>query len=74
MTTDRPYRQKLGLDETFTEVIKCCGTQFDERITKTFFNLLLKELSGEVKEPQILPLLEQAQAGTFPVSRPKADM
>ncbi len=62
MTTDRPYRQKLGLDETFTEVIKCCGTQFDEKITKTFFNLLLKELSGEVKEPQILPLLEYAQA------------
>ena len=74
MTTDRPYRQKLGLDETFTEVIKCCGTQFDERITKTFFNLLLRELSGEVKEPQILPLLRQTQTVTLAASRPRADM
>ena len=74
MTTDRPYRQKLGLDETFTEVIKCCGTQFDEKITKTFFNLLLKELSGEVKDPQILPLLENAQAGKFGDIRTRTDM
>jgi putative nucleotidyltransferase with HDIG domain len=57
MTTDRPYRDKLGLDEAFKEVIKCGGTQFDEQITSTFFNLLLRELSGEVKDPQILPHL-----------------
>jgi putative nucleotidyltransferase with HDIG domain len=57
MTTNRPYRDKLGLDEAFNEVIKCGGTQFDEHITSTFFNLLLRELSGEVKDPQILPLL-----------------
>jgi putative nucleotidyltransferase with HDIG domain len=58
MTTDRPYRTKLGIDEAFREVIKCSGTQFDERITKTFFNLLLRELSGEVNELQILPHLQ----------------
>ncbi len=57
MTTNRPYRDKLGLDEAFREVIKCCGTQFDEKITRTFFNLLIRELSGEVKDPQVLPLL-----------------
>jgi HD-GYP domain-containing protein (c-di-GMP phosphodiesterase class II) len=60
MTTDRPYRNKLGLDDAFREVIKCSGTQFDERITKTFFNLLLRELSGEVNELQILPHLQDA--------------
>ncbi|HET7318026.1 MAG TPA: HD domain-containing phosphohydrolase [Nitrospirota bacterium] len=74
MTTDRPYRQKLGLDETFREVIKCCGTQFDERITRTFFNLLLRELSGEVKDPQILPLLGQAQTVKLTAFRPRADV
>jgi putative nucleotidyltransferase with HDIG domain len=58
MTTDRPYRDKLGLDEAFREVIKCSGTQFDERITKTFFSILQKELSGEVRDPQILPHLQ----------------
>jgi len=62
MTTDRPYRDKLGLGETFQEVLKGCGTQFDEKVTKTFFNMLLRELSGEVKEPQILPLLEHGEA------------
>ncbi len=58
MTTDRPYRNKLGLDVAFREIINCSGTQFDERITQTFFNLLLRELSGEVHEPQILPHLQ----------------
>jgi putative nucleotidyltransferase with HDIG domain len=57
MTTDRPYRAKLGLDEAFCEVLKCGGTQFDEKITKTFFDLLLRELSGEIRDPQILPHL-----------------
>ncbi len=58
MTTDRPYRNKLGLDVAFREIIRCSGTQFDERITKTFFNLLLRELSGEVNELPILPHLQ----------------
>jgi len=70
MTTDRPYRDKLGLDEAFHEVIKCGGTQFDEQITSTFFNLLLRELSGEVKDPQIIPHLRYN--GTDP-SPPKWD-
>jgi len=74
MTTDRPYRDKLGLDETFEEVMKCCGTQFDVRITKTFFNLLLRELSGEVKRPQILPHLEHPDAGYFAETQSDSDM
>jgi putative nucleotidyltransferase with HDIG domain len=65
MTTDRPYRDKLGLDEAFREVTKCGGTQFDERITKTFFTLLQKEINGEVKELQILPHLQQIDVNSF---------
>lgn len=65
MTTDRPYRDKLGLDEAFREVIKCGGTQFDEQITKTFLNLLHKEMNGEVKELQILPHLQQIEVNIF---------
>ncbi len=74
MTTDRPYRLKLGLDETFQEVIKCCGTQFDEKITKTFFNLLLRELSGEILDLQILPLLKHGEAGEIAAAGPDAGM
>ncbi len=65
MTTDRPYRDKLGLDEAFREVIKCGGTQFDEQITKTFLNLLHKEMNGEVKELQILPHLQYIDVTVF---------
>jgi putative nucleotidyltransferase with HDIG domain len=65
MTTDRPYRDKLGLDEAFREVMKCGGTQFDEHISKTFFNLLYREMNGEVKELQILPHLQQIDVDNF---------
>ena len=65
MTSDRPYRDKLRLDEAFSEVMKCSGTQFDEQITKTFFDLLRKEMNGEVKVLQILPHLEHADVSSF---------
>jgi HD-GYP domain-containing protein (c-di-GMP phosphodiesterase class II) len=29
MTTDRPYRKRLGLDVVIAELQKCRGTQFD---------------------------------------------
>jgi putative nucleotidyltransferase with HDIG domain len=74
MTTDRPYRNKLGLDQTFKEVMKCCGTQFDERITKTFFNMLLRELNGEVKRPQILPHLEHPDSEYFSAAQVDTSM
>jgi putative nucleotidyltransferase with HDIG domain len=74
MTTDRPYRDKMGLDQTFEEVMKCCGTQFDERITKTFFNMLLRELSGEVKRPRILPHLTHPDSEYFTEAQSAKDM
>ncbi len=58
MTTDRPYRAKMGIDEAFREVTRCIGTQFDRRITDTFFALLQKEMNGNTAEPQLLPLLQ----------------
>jgi HD-GYP domain-containing protein (c-di-GMP phosphodiesterase class II) len=58
MTSDRPYREKLPVGEALQEVMRCRGTQFDERITNTFFNLLRKELNGEIKEPHIVPHLQ----------------
>ncbi len=74
MTTDRPYRNKLGLDEAFREVLTCSGTQFDEKIMKTFFNLLLRELSGEVKNPKILPLLQHTDVSRLKHLEPEFSM
>jgi putative nucleotidyltransferase with HDIG domain len=65
MTTDRPYREKLRLDDAFREVMRCSGTQFDENITNTFFNLIRRELNGEVKKPQILPHLQNMDFDNF---------
>jgi putative nucleotidyltransferase with HDIG domain len=65
MTTDRPYRGKMALSEAFQEVMKCNGTQFDAKITSTFFNILRRELNGEAKEQQILPHLRNVDVTGF---------
>ena len=65
MTSNRPYRDKLPLEEAFHEVMRCKGTQFDSRITNTFFRVLRKELNGEIKEPQILPHLQDMDMSNF---------
>lgn len=65
MTSDRPYRDKLPLAEAFREVTRCTGTQFDEKITNTFFDLLDRELNGKVKDPQILPHLQNIDVAHF---------
>ena len=37
MTTDRPYRKGLTLDEAFAELRKYSGSQFDPRVVDAFF-------------------------------------
>jgi putative nucleotidyltransferase with HDIG domain len=65
MTSNRPYRDKLPLEKAFQEVMRCKGTQFDSKITNTFFRILRKELNGEIKEPQILPHLQEMDMRTI---------
>ncbi len=65
MTSDRPYREKMPLSEACREVMRCQGTQFDAKITRTFFNILRRELNGEVSDPQILPHLRGTDPGSF---------
>jgi diguanylate cyclase (GGDEF)-like protein len=36
MTSDRPYREKLSLDEACDELRRCAGSQFDAAITRLF--------------------------------------
>jgi putative nucleotidyltransferase with HDIG domain len=40
MTTDRPYRNALSLEEAVKELKKCSGTQFDPHIVDIFISIL----------------------------------
>jgi putative nucleotidyltransferase with HDIG domain len=39
MTSDRPYRSALSLEEAKAEIRRCTGTQFDPRIVEAFLSL-----------------------------------
>ncbi len=43
MTTDRPYRKALDLNESINEIEKNKGTQFDEKIAGFFIDILKNE-------------------------------
>lgn len=39
MTTDRPYRKALSVNDALTEIEKCAGTQFDPKIAEVFLSM-----------------------------------
>jgi HD-GYP domain-containing protein (c-di-GMP phosphodiesterase class II) len=40
MTSDRPYRKAMGLDQAMIELRRCAGTQFDPRVVDAFICVL----------------------------------
>jgi cyclic di-GMP phosphodiesterase len=44
MTSDRPYRQRMGLEQARREVARHSGTQFDPEIVSTFLGLRANDL------------------------------
>ena len=40
MTSSRPYRGALPIDEALNEVARCAGSQFDPQIARTFLDAL----------------------------------
>jgi response regulator RpfG family c-di-GMP phosphodiesterase len=36
MTSDRPYRPGLSMDDALAEIVRCSGTQFDPRVVEAF--------------------------------------
>ena len=48
MTTDRPYRKALSIEEAVKEVKRCSGTQFDPDIVSKFLALLKEK--GTIKD------------------------
>lgn len=39
MTSDRPYRSALSIDEVSAELERCAGAQFDPQVVKAFFSI-----------------------------------
>lgn len=44
MSSDRPYRETMNLDEIRRQLICHCGTQFDEELVEIFLRLLDREV------------------------------
>jgi HD-GYP domain-containing protein (c-di-GMP phosphodiesterase class II) len=40
MTTDRPYREALGVEEAFRRLAEAAGTQFDPRVVEICLRVL----------------------------------
>jgi HD-GYP domain-containing protein (c-di-GMP phosphodiesterase class II) len=40
MTTDRPYREALPLEEAFRRLANAAGTQFDPTVVEVCFHVL----------------------------------
>jgi HD-GYP domain-containing protein (c-di-GMP phosphodiesterase class II) len=58
MTTDRPYRKKLPLEDVLIDFRENTGTQFDPAVVCAFCRAFLKEIEGK-KERRLLNLLHR---------------
>jgi len=58
MTTDRPYRKKLLLEDVLEDFRVNTGTQFDPKVVCAFCRAFLKEIEG-TKERRLLNLLNR---------------
>ena len=47
MTTDRPYRKALTLEEARVELRRVSGTQLDPRVVKAFLAVLERTVQSE---------------------------
>lgn len=53
MTTDRPYRKALSVEDALAEIDRCAGTQFDPDIAKAFLELSLRQSDRAVLKDRI---------------------
>jgi HD-GYP domain-containing protein (c-di-GMP phosphodiesterase class II) len=40
MTSDRPYRRAMDIQDAVTELVRCAGTQFDPTVVSALVGLL----------------------------------
>ncbi|MBI5587743.1 MAG: HD domain-containing protein [Deltaproteobacteria bacterium] len=59
MTTDRPYRPRLSFKEAMDEIKDNFDKQFDPEVVTPFISVIRKEVTGEVENRSIVPLLQE---------------
>ena len=57
MMTDRPYRARLTLEQTLSDVRRNTGKQFAEEVVAAFCRLLLKEINGSTRDRVFIPMI-----------------
>jgi putative nucleotidyltransferase with HDIG domain len=57
MMTDRPYRARLTLDRTLSDLRNQTGKHFDGEVIAAFCRLLLKEIKGATRDRVFIPMI-----------------
>ncbi len=65
MTSDRPYRKALSLEEASAELERCAGTQFDPQVVKAFFSIPASVWETVIRNLQATPKTSAPDDDTF---------
>jgi two-component system, cell cycle response regulator len=60
MTTNRPYRKRIGEPAALSELSRCAGTQFDPAVVEAFVRVLEREMDAAAETTNVRPLTPAA--------------
>lgn len=66
MTSNRPYRKTLSLEEAFAELERYSGTQFDPQVVKAFFSIPASVWETIIQSLHAMPTSPASDEVTFP--------
>jgi HD-GYP domain-containing protein (c-di-GMP phosphodiesterase class II) len=55
MTTNRPYRRRVGEPAALQELLACAGTQFDPQVVDAFVSVLEREMAAAAEAIELRP-------------------
>lgn len=78
MTSNRPYRDAMGMEKVYNEFIRCAGTQFDPHLADVFVKMLRRNNAtsiGDKKDTNSEPIENKTDSGneTAPPKPPQSE-